>query len=58
MTWINVNGEGGHSCDLPWSIDSAKMGATHLQKRHAGSIWQCSCKTQYEWSGKDWLKII
>ena len=54
MTWVILNGEVGHSCDLPWSVEKPSTGSTHLQKRHAGSVWECSCGKQYEWSGKKW----
>lgn len=50
--WIKLIGEKGHMCDLPWSVDEPRMGATHLQKRHAGSIWECDCGLKYEWNGK------
>jgi len=58
VTWIILNGEKGHSCGLPWSVDEPGMGATHLQKRHAGSVWECKCGKQYEWSGKKWKDAI
>ena len=57
MTWIVLNGEKGHTCDLPWSVNEPGMGAIHLQKRHEGSIWECSCSKQYEWLGKKWRAI-
>ena len=46
-------GEAGHECQLPWSVKENMMNSTHLQKRHAGSIWQCDCKLKYEWDGKN-----
>ena len=59
MTWIILNGEdNGHKCNLPWSVNGPSMGATHLQKRHAGSIWECKCSIRYEWSGKKWIQLI
>lgn len=59
MTWVVLKGEDhGHKCDLPWSVDEPRMGATTLQKRHAGSIWECSCLIRYEWNGKKWLRLI
>lgn len=54
--WIKINGELPHSCNLPSFIDSISgPGATQLQKRHLGSVWQCKCKIKYEWSGKKWV---
>lgn len=50
--WIKIVGEQGHLCDLPWSVEPPRMGVTHLQKRHAGSIWKCDCGLKYEWNGK------
>ena len=50
--WIKLIGEPEHVCKLPWSVDSPKMAAIQLQKRHAGSIWQCDCKLKYEWDGE------
>jgi hypothetical protein len=50
--WIKLIGEKGHVCDLPWSVDEPSMGATYLQKRHTGSIWECECGLRYEWKGK------
>jgi hypothetical protein len=53
--WIKINGENNsHKCDLPMTIDGPSISATMLQKRHVGSIWQCSCNIKYEWSGKKW----
>ena len=51
--WIKIIGENKqHKCNLPWSVDEPGMGATHLQKRHTGSIWQCECGKSYTWNGK------
>jgi len=56
--WILLNGEKDiHKCNLPWSLDVKGMSATHLQKRHSGSIWKCECKLKYEWSGKKWRTV-
>jgi hypothetical protein len=58
MTWIVLIGEDkGHQCELPWSVNEPGMGAIHLQKRHAGSIWQCECLLKYEWSGRKWSRL-
>lgn len=57
MTWVTLKGEGGHICDLPWSVSITGPGATNLQKRHAGSVWKCSCDKNYEWSGKKWKEL-
>lgn len=54
MTWIKLNGENKPQCSLPWSVGEPGIGATHLQKRHAGSVWECSCGIQHTWSGSDW----
>lgn len=50
--WIKLVGEVGHECQLPWSISDETVNGIHLQKRHAGSIWQCHCGLKYEWNGK------
>jgi hypothetical protein len=58
MTWVVLNGEdSGHKCDLPWSVGEPGMGAIHLQKRHAGSVWKCECGRLHEWSGRKWKDV-
>lgn len=54
--WIKVNGESGHDCkiNLPTTVNGYM---NQLQKRHAGSIWQCNCSNRYEWSGKEWVIV-
>ena len=53
--WIKLIGEKGHMCDLPWAIDAHTTAGTHLQKRHAGSIWECDCGLKFEWNGKKFI---
>ena len=55
--WIELKGEKNHSCNLPDFVEGSGPSATHLQKRHKGSIWECDCKMQYEWSGKKWKQL-
>lgn len=57
-TWIKINGEPPHSCNLPSTINShSGPSAIHLQKRHMGSIWKCKCGIKYKWDSDEWSQI-
>ena len=53
--WISIVGEKTmHECYLPTTLEKMPAYGTSLQKRHAGSVWQCNCNKLYRWSGKKW----
>lgn len=57
--WITLLGEDtSHKCFLPKTVEIQVFGGTSLQKRHAGSIWQCDCNKKYQWSGKQWEELV